>query len=173
MLTILRNRLHREEEGFTLIELMVVVLIIAILMAIAIPTFLGAQNKAKDRSAQSDLRNGITDVRTVATDNSGVLQDSTVLPDVATWVTKLAASEPNITFAASDGSAEKGTVDVNLEGTSDDATLTLYTKSASGKYFGETTDGTGKITTCEGDAVADVSSNAACTGTTTVTTEAP
>ncbi|MEY2553081.1 MAG: type pilus assembly protein PilA, partial [Ilumatobacteraceae bacterium] len=41
------------DTGFTLIELMVVVLIIAILLAIAIPTFLGAQNKAKDRSAQS------------------------------------------------------------------------------------------------------------------------
>ena len=39
------------EDGFTLIELMVVVLIIAILIAIAIPTFLGAQNKAKDPGA--------------------------------------------------------------------------------------------------------------------------
>ncbi|MGZ4792162.1 MAG: prepilin-type N-terminal cleavage/methylation domain-containing protein, partial [Ilumatobacteraceae bacterium] len=48
---------RREDKGFTLIELMVVVLIIAILLAIAIPTFLGAQNKAKDRSAQSSARN--------------------------------------------------------------------------------------------------------------------
>jgi type IV pilus assembly protein PilA len=43
--------------GFTLIELMVVVLIIAILLAIAIPTLLGAQSKAKDRAAQSSVRN--------------------------------------------------------------------------------------------------------------------
>jgi type IV pilus assembly protein PilA len=39
------------EAGFTLIELMVVVLIIAILIAIAIPTFLGARSRAQDRVA--------------------------------------------------------------------------------------------------------------------------
>ena len=46
------------EEGFTLIELMVVLLIIAILLAIAIPTFLGVTNSASDRAAQSNLTNG-------------------------------------------------------------------------------------------------------------------
>ncbi|MHB8512537.1 MAG: prepilin-type N-terminal cleavage/methylation domain-containing protein, partial [Actinomycetota bacterium] len=39
-----------EESGFTLIELMVVVLIIAILIAIAIPTFLGARQRAQNRA---------------------------------------------------------------------------------------------------------------------------
>ncbi len=56
------------EGGFTLIELMVVVLIIAILLAIAIPTFLGAQNKAKDRAAQSGLRNTLTNAKTIYAD---------------------------------------------------------------------------------------------------------
>ena len=57
-----------DEEGFTLIELMVVVLIIAILIAIAIPTFLGARQRAQDRAAQSDLRNGLTAEKTFYTD---------------------------------------------------------------------------------------------------------
>jgi len=44
-------------EGFTLIELMVVVMIIAVLIAIAIPSFLGFRKSAQDRAAQSDIRN--------------------------------------------------------------------------------------------------------------------
>src|SRR4249919_3994363 len=63
---IARNR--DDEQGFTLIELMVVVLIIAILIAIAIPTFLGARQRAQDRAAQSDIRNGLTAEKTYYTD---------------------------------------------------------------------------------------------------------
>lgn len=53
--------MRRKDEGFTLIELMVVLLIIAILLAIAIPIFLGARNRANSVSAQSNLRNALTD----------------------------------------------------------------------------------------------------------------
>src|ERR671919_470845 len=58
----------REDEGFTLIELMVVVLIIAILIAIAIPTFLGARTRAQDRAAQASLRNALVAAKSIYTD---------------------------------------------------------------------------------------------------------
>ena len=50
----------KNDRGFTLIELMIVVLIVAILVAIAIPTFLGQRKEAEDSAAKSDLRNALT-----------------------------------------------------------------------------------------------------------------
>jgi len=70
------------EEGFTLIELMVVVLIIAILIAIAIPTFLGACQRAQDRAAQSDLRNGLTAEKTFYTDSEEYSADTAAAGDL-------------------------------------------------------------------------------------------
>jgi type IV pilus assembly protein PilA len=58
------------EAGFTLIELMVVLLIIAILLAIAIPTFLGVTGSANDRAAQSNLTNALTEAAAVYQGNS-------------------------------------------------------------------------------------------------------
>jgi type IV pilus assembly protein PilA len=98
MIQRITDRLHREEKGFTLIELMVVVLIIAILIAIAIPTFLGARRRAQDRAAQSSLRNTVTAAKAVFTDNEDYS---------AATVAALTQGEPSLSFV--DGSTTDST----------------------------------------------------------------
>lgn len=73
----------RRQDGFSLIELLVVVVVIAILAAIAIPVFTAQRQKGYAAQVQSSLRNAATAVESYAAENGGSYAGLETVPDLA------------------------------------------------------------------------------------------
>jgi type IV pilus assembly protein PilA len=67
----LARRKDSGEQGFTLIELAIVIAVIAVLMAVAFPTFLQVQNDAHHSAAEQDLYNSLAGAKTYYSGNDG------------------------------------------------------------------------------------------------------
>ena len=122
-------------EGFTLIELMVVVMIIAVLIAIAIPSFLGFRKSAQDRSAQTEIRN------VLLSEKAFWLEDG----DYTQTAGDITALEPNAVIDAGPAAG----VFIDLNGASTDIvcmvrtaesgnTFSIWESATAGTYYGAT-----------------------------------
>jgi prepilin-type N-terminal cleavage/methylation domain-containing protein len=112
----------RREGGFTLVELMIVVLIIAILVVIAMATFPATRGRTQDRAAQADLRNALSAQKAHFADHEAYTQVRA----------ELVAIEPALVFdAAADQAPTTGSVAYAASG----STVTLATRSATGTCF--------------------------------------
>lgn len=73
-----KMRKMKNKKGFTLMEMLIVVAIIAILIAIAIPTFASSLNKARVATDEANIRSGYASVMTdVLTDDNYSVEGGT------------------------------------------------------------------------------------------------
>jgi type IV pilus assembly protein PilA len=113
----------QESPGFTMVELLMVVTIIGVLIAIAVPTFLGSRDGANDRAAQTVVRHLLVSARAVASqgEDAGVIQ----------------AGEPavRVVGAAVEGRAKESEVSVLVDEVAGRSYVILASRSTSGACF--------------------------------------
>jgi type IV pilus assembly protein PilA len=75
VLAAIRKRLAEEQSGFTMLELLVVMIIMANLIAIAVPSYLTIKTRAQQQAARANVRDAAPAVIAYGSDNTGSASD--------------------------------------------------------------------------------------------------
>ena len=130
----------RDQSGFTLVELLVVMLIVGLLAAIAVPAFFGQRNKARDAEAKLHAHTAQTAIETFAIDNDNAYTGATVaeLEKIEPSLRELAAGNLAVQVMGSSGkyrlsvTAPSGNVFTVRRNTDDSTSYTCTTGGSGG-----------------------------------------
>ncbi len=131
------RKIFRGEKGFTLVELMIVIIILAVLTGIAVPSYMALRNRARESATESEMKNIATALELYQADNEKYPADYTTMtgymdpiPTADDWSTAYTytCADPYATYTLTSDGADA------TNGTADDITIADGVFTATGAY---------------------------------------